>query len=252
MNAPLFNIPISPEKADRLIEMLDLAPSSHVLDVGCGRGEFLLRVIEATGASGLGVDIDAGEIRRARQSASERVGEARCEFREANIQQEQLADESFDLAVCLGSTHAFGMGEPAYANAIEAMTRLVKPGGQLLIGESYWKQTPSPEYLALIGDPVGVYRDHAANVSFVEERGLVAMYAATSSEDEWDHFEWSHRLMAERRGIAAPGDPQVAHGIQHSRRWLDGYLRWGRSTMGFGFYLFTKPANGMNANPSQQ
>jgi hypothetical protein len=26
--------------------------------------------------------------------------------------------------------------------------------------------------------------------------------------------------------------------LERRRRWRDGYLRWGRSTLGFGFYVF--------------
>ena len=117
----------------------------------------------------------------------------------------------------------------------------MRPGGQLLIGEGYWKQPPATEYLQLIGEPVGIYRDHAANISFAEAHGLVATYAAVSNDDEWDHFEWSHRMKIERQCALSPDDPDVKKKLKRSRDWRDGYLRWGRSTMGFGFYLFLKP-----------
>jgi len=64
-----------------------------------------------------------------------------------------------------------------------------------------------------------------------------------SNDDEWDHFEWSHRMKIEHEAALQPNDPAVAEKLQRSRQWRDGYLRWGRSTMGFGFYLFLKPAN---------
>ena len=65
----LFNSPFSSEKADRLIGLLPLDSESRVLDVGCGTGEFLVRVIEKFGAQGTGVDIDPTSLEIARRKA---------------------------------------------------------------------------------------------------------------------------------------------------------------------------------------
>jgi hypothetical protein len=111
----------------------------------------------------------------------------------------------------------------------------------VLIGEGYWKQEPAPEYLTLIGEPVGIYRGHAGNISFAEERGLVPLYAAVSSEDEWDDFEWRHYMKVRCDAEAKPDDPPLAARLTRVRHWRDGYMRWGRSTMGFGLYLFRVP-----------
>ncbi len=236
-----FNTPLSSDKADRLIRLLDLGCDGRVLDAGCGRGEFLIRVIEQTGASGQGIDIGPGLIALARSNAAGRVPAQSCEFRECDAESWVPQDGSFDLAICLGSTHAFGTGETAYPNTIARLSRAVRAGGQILVGEGYWKATPAPEYLELIGEPVGIYRDHPANVASAEAQGLVPLYAAVSNEDEWDHFEWMHRISIERESALHPGDPEINAKVQRSRVWRDGYLRWGRSTMGFGFYLFQNP-----------
>lgn len=89
--------------------------------------------------------------------------------------------------MCIGSTHAFGTGDTAYPNTLRELSRLVRPGGHLLIGEGYWKQPPAPDYLKLIGEPAVIYRDHAGNISFAEQHSLVTLYAAVSNNDEWDH-----------------------------------------------------------------
>lgn len=236
-----FNIPVSAQKANRLIHILDLAEGSRVFDAGCGEGEFLVCVMEMTGAAGLGVDIDAASIATARSKAETRVPPGGWEFREWDLQKEVIEDGAFDAAICLGSTHAFGSGEAAYPNTIARLSRAARPGGQILIGEGYWKTTPAPEYLDLIGEPVGIYRDHATNIGLAEAQGLVPLYAAVSNDDEWDDFEWTHRMRIERESMLRPDDAGVAEKLQRSRAWRDGYLRWGRSTMGFGFYLFMKP-----------
>lgn len=181
-----FNIPISLPKVDQLIDCLTLSSHDSVIDVGCGRGEFLLKTTERRGIRGLGIDNNPDLIASATSAALTRVPPGSYEFKVADAQALPVADGSFAVAMCLGSTHAFGMGDVAFPTALRELTRIVKPGGQFLIGEGYWKQEPNPEYLEMIGEPVGIYRDHAGNVAFAEEQGLVPQYAITSNEDEWD------------------------------------------------------------------
>ena len=154
----------------------------------------------------------------------------------------ELGGEDLEgVALCVGSTHAFAAGADAYPAALRGLSRLVRPGGRVLLGEGYWKRPPSPEYVAFIGDPVGIYRDHAENVSLAESFGLVPLYATTSTSDEWDDFEWRHRMRVESLAREHPDDPDVAARLARSRAWRDAYLRWGRAEMGFGFYLFQVP-----------
>ena len=204
---PQFNSPLSFEKANRLIDVLNLSGDAVVLDAGCGEGEFLIRLIEATGANGVGIDVDPACIA---------------------------------VAICIGASHAFGEGRQAYPNAIEALTRFIRPGGQILIGECYWKQPPDPDYLKTIGDPVGVYNDHQENVTLPEASGLLPVYAAVSSEDEWDDFEWRHSMRIEQTATRNPDDHEAVTRAKENREWRNAYLQWGRATMGFGFYIFRK------------
>lgn len=218
----LFNSPLSSARADRLIELLSLDSSSRVIDVGCGAGEFLRRIADRHGCACVGVD-PIGDFPDST---------LRAEFHAAKIQDFEAAPESFDCAICLGATHAFSLGEPAYLEALRGLSRLVRPGGQLLIGEGHWTREPDPEYLEFLGEP-GLYRTHAENVSFAEEFGLIPLYACASNLDEWDDFEWSHHIEKEKSDSAEV--------IERSRVWRRNYLKWGRGVMGFGFYLFKIP-----------
>jgi len=237
----VFNSPTSNETADGLVRRMELRSGGIALDAGCGMGEFLLRVVAHHEIQGLGIDQDPRCIAAAKAAAAARGLAARCEFRTGDVKALEEKAGAFDLGICIGSTHAFGAGEAAYPNAIDCLKNLVRPGGLVLIGECYWKQQPVPEYLKLIGEPVGVYRDHAGNISFGEERGLVPIYSAVSSDEEWDDFELQHHTKAMAEAEARPDDATLAARLSRSRRWRDGYLRWGRSTMGFGMYLFRVP-----------
>ena len=229
----LFNSPLSYQKADQLIDVLNCSAVDRVLDVGCGTGEFLVRLIDESAASALGIDMNPELISEAQQKAAARLpNNSPIEFRAADVQAEAIRENSFDVAICIGSTHAFGVGETAYPKALDQLSRWVKPSGQLLIGEGYWKQPPAQGYLDLLGDTPGIYHTHAENVWLGERRGLTPLYTAVSNSDEWDHFEGLHWLRAEQKFA---GDEER---LQTIRAWRDGYLRWGRDTMGFGFYLF--------------
>jgi SAM-dependent methyltransferase len=236
-----FNNPIGSAKADQLVQLLELQPGNRAFDAGCGTGEFLLRVVAGYSAHGIGVDRDPQCIAAARESAAARGLTSRCEFRTADVNEVAAEPGEFDLGICIGSTHAFGAGETAYPNTITRLSKAVRPGGLILIGEGYWKREPAAEYLKLIGDPVGIYHDHAGNISFAEARGLLPLYATVGNEDEWDHFEWSHQLKIRRWAEANPNDPTLDARLKRGSQWRDGYLRWGRSTMGFGMYLFRTP-----------
>lgn len=234
-----MNSPISPARVDRLIEEMAFDVGQRVLDVGCGTGELLIRVAETHAVTGLGIDHDPAKIVEARAAASRRLPSAVIEFRTQKAAELDPREPPYERAVCLGSTHAFGLGEGAYEHAIAGLMRRVAPRGLILVGEPYWKQPPAPEYLSFLGEPVGIYRDHLQNVLFAEEKGLVPLYAAVSSDDEWDDFEWAHRRRHEEKApIGVASSSQTREDLEQSRRWRDGYLRWGRSTMGFGFYVF--------------
>ncbi len=112
---------------------------------------------------------------------------------------------------------------------------------QLALGEGYWRQPPAAGYTALLGEPAGIYHDHAGNIAVAEQLGLVPLYATVSNEDEWDDFEWGHRQRFELAAWRNPGDLDAQQRLQESREWRDGYLRWGRDTMGFGLYVFLRP-----------
>jgi ubiquinone/menaquinone biosynthesis C-methylase UbiE len=234
----LLNSPIGPARVDRLIKEMNFDASQRVLDVGCGTGELLIRVVEAHGVQGLGVDRDEDKIAEAQAAARRRLPAGAVEFLAEDAAKLDLRDRRYDRAVCVGSTHAFGLGQGAYEHAIAGLMRLVVSGGLILVGEPYWKQPPTAEYLSLLGEPVGVYRDHLENVLLAERRGLVPLYAAVSSDDEWDDFEWANRRHYEENAVSGPKTPQTDEELLRSRRWRDGYLRWGRSTMGFGCYVF--------------
>lgn len=227
----------------RHIETLDLPSWYKALDVGCGCGEFLIRLCERFGITGTGIDTSEEHIEEAKRRALGRVPESVIQFDIADAQLHQFLSESVELGVCLGSTHAFGEGESAYQNTLQNLIPIVKPDGLVLIADGYMKQPASPEYRQLLGDSMPDSMTHARNVAVGIECGLVPLAAWTSSDDEWDNFEWGYQRIIERLAVERPGDSKIAAKLSRRRVWMEAYLRYGRDTLGYGTYLFKKPAS---------
>ncbi len=235
-----FHHPLGLGKLDRLIAQAALGPGDQVLDVGCGPGELLLRIAERHGAGGLGVDLAAGLIERARAAAAVRAPAADLRFEAQDARGLEAPPgglEGFALAACLGSTHALG-GLDATLERLAALTR---PGGHVLIGDGYWRRPPEAPYLEVLGATADELPDHAGLVRAGERYGLRPVGAATASEDEWDEYEWTLIGNGERHLAAHPDDP----GGPALRAWVDAardrYLApGGRDTLGFAVVLWLR------------
>ncbi|MHC4992962.1 MAG: SAM-dependent methyltransferase [Planctomycetota bacterium] len=230
-----FNAPASRARVQRLLASLDLSRDSRVVDVGCGRGEMLAMLAEGVGCRGVGVDPKPDEIERARARTRD-LGD-RIQWHECRIQDVDCGG-GFDAAICAGATHAFGAPGEALRKTLEALRACVRPEGRLLIGEGYWKREPSPEYLAATGMARNDLTSHEANVRLGVELGLVHLYDETSSLEEWDRFEGAFLEAAQQAHRRAPDDQTTRKDLDHWTSWHDAYRRWGRETLGFGFYVF--------------
>jgi len=230
-----FNAPLDVARAERLLTQLAVQPSSRVLDVGCGRGELLTRLVARSGCLGVGVDPKASEVELAVRRSQGMHG--RLTWHAARIQDAGVL-RSFDAAICIAATHAFGPPGQALPRALEALSGMVVRGGRLLIGEGFWKQEPAAGYLAATGFECHHLTDHAGNLRLGEAAGLGILHHETSSLDEWDEFEAMFWRAAEEARRQAPEDDVVRAQAEHWRKWRAAYETWGRDTLGFGYYVF--------------
>jgi SAM-dependent methyltransferase len=235
-----FNSPVGELRLGRIFELLQLEQAEVILDLGCGTGEWLLRSLALAGpaARGTGIDMDGQALDEAATRALGRGLDKRVEWRceDASAALPALAG-SFDRLLCVGASHAFG----GYEATLRALASAGRPGGRILIGEGFWHRPPEAEYLQFLGGEDEI-KSHAENVARGESVGLEAVWATTASLDEWDDFEWSFYSVAAEFAAVHPG-PESAELLVRRRRWRDCYLRWGRGTMGFGYYVFRMPAS---------
>ena len=144
-----MNCPLSGAKAQQLVDLLEPARGGRVLDVGCGAGVFLVQVVQQHGSVGKGVDIDERALQSATELASQRGVAERIDFEIANVQSADIPANSFDVAICIGATHAFAAGDLAYAAALQGMSRMIADGGLMLIGYIYGADIPLDNVMAL-------------------------------------------------------------------------------------------------------
>jgi SAM-dependent methyltransferase len=212
----LYN-PLSEADLDEAIGLLDLAPGARVLDVACGTAEVLRRIAARWDVRAVGYDADAELIERARNAAPE------LELSVA----EEPPPGPFDLVVCIASSHALG-GFPV------ALERLRGLGGQVLLGEGYWRREPSAEYLEALG---GATRDELPDYgglfAVAQDAGLTPLWSRVASERDWDRYEWTQVLNAERHG-----SEQLRERATAARRRLT--MPGGRDTLGFALVLLRR------------
>jgi cyclopropane fatty-acyl-phospholipid synthase-like methyltransferase len=210
-----FNAPLSEERANALVSALPISPGHHVLDLGCGLGELLLRILAAHPATtGTGVDTDREALDRGVRAATRRGLHGRVEFIQAPA--ETFVDVA-DVVVCVAASHAFG----GTGDALDWLRQSVAPGGRVLFGDGYWAAEPSAAALATIGE---LPRREELNAA-TSAAGFRIERDELSDLVEWDAFE-----SAWRSGLETSTDADaVAFAAQRRSEYEEGY----REAIGF-------------------
>jgi len=225
--------PLSVEKVDEIVHLLDLPAGARVLDIACGKAEILVRVAERYACTGIGVDISPYAARDARARAGSRVP-GKLEIVEQDGAEFRADAASFDLAMCVGASWTFG----GHAATLGALAGWVRPGGLVMAGEPFWRKEPAPEYLEATGMERNLFGDHRGNVSAGLDQGLTLLYSVVSSEDDWGRYQGLTWNAAERWAAANPDDPDREAVLARTRTARDNYLRWERDLFGWAVYLF--------------
>jgi len=89
--------PIAAAKIERMLELLPLVRDASVLDLGCGRGELSLRLVERFQARATAVDISSPMLDAVRQRAQSCDALERLRLLEVDIAEFKPEPESFDL-----------------------------------------------------------------------------------------------------------------------------------------------------------
>jgi len=214
---------MSEEKFEKLCSLFRLKRGARVVDIACGKGEFLVRLAELYDVVGVGVDISPYCIKDCLEKKRKRIPSS--------------AYESYDLAMCIGASWVYG----GHRGTLQALKKMTKPGGLIAVGEPFWLQEPSEDYLKAEGTRREEFATHPDNVKVGEEEGLTCIYTLVSNHDDWDHYE-TYQIWAVDDYIQGnPDDPDNQELLERTKRIKETYFRWGREILGWAIYLFRKP-----------
>ena len=126
------------ELRQRVLADAALRPGVAVLDVGCGTGTLAITVQRRVGLTGrvVGVDPSAEQIARARAKAARRT--LPTEFQRGVIEQLAFPDGTFDVVLSTLMIHH--LPAPLKRQGLAEITRVLKPGGRLVIADFTRKQ----------------------------------------------------------------------------------------------------------------
>jgi SAM-dependent methyltransferase len=120
-------------------DVIRLLPSSaRVLDSSCGTGQL------AVGLSGLGMqvvasDASAAMVRRTEELAAEHGASLRTVQAGWHELTDHFDDASFDMVFCVGNSLHHAEGASCRYAALESMSRLLRPGGRLVLTSRNWE-----------------------------------------------------------------------------------------------------------------
>lgn len=228
--------PVSDASVDQLLSRASSYWLPRVLDVGCGKGEWLVRAIERFGGTGVGIEPNPSFAADARERADIRLGPDRVRIEECEYFPGLLGSERFSLVLCTGSLHAFGDWDAA----LDAVATLVRPDGLALMGPGYWKIEPAHEYLEVLGAEPGEMRSLEDTVARAEARGWRVVTVYESTPAEWDDYEQAYAANVRAWCDANPHDPDAPGFRARIGRWADAYARWGRNTMGYALLMLQR------------
>ncbi|MFJ6520064.1 SAM-dependent methyltransferase [Streptomyces filamentosus] len=240
-----FHGPLSEDRAERLVRRIAASRPADVLDIGCGWGELLLRVLDAVpGAKGTGIDINAEDLARGRALAAERGLADRAVFVEESAR--GTARGPVDAILCLGSGQALCDPELPYdpAEVLRELRRLVRPGGVVVLGEGFWERTPTEAELAGMW-PGARVDDHLPLGDLVDlalGAGFRPAWIESASREEWEAFESGYRYDTELWLAAHPDHPLAAETRERVDRQRSGWLNGYRNVLGIAYLTLVATA----------
>jgi ubiquinone/menaquinone biosynthesis C-methylase UbiE len=174
----------------RMLDLLRLARSSKVLDIGCGNGKMAEYISDLTQVSVTGIDY----VQEAIEQATKRTKEKRhrLNFKVANLEFLDFADESFDTIMSV-DTIFFGRKMEA---TLAGLKRILKANGQMAVFNGDFQYRDFLAALTANGLTYEVYDFSQEHIKHMLLKNRVAKELQKAFALEGNTFVWEN-LMTE-------------------------------------------------------
>lgn len=227
--------PLSVGKVDEAIEKLNLKKSTKAIDLGGGKGEFMIKLIERYSIQGIVVEQPDSLGKEVLSRAKRRISLSQITVDLKGANQFLQKKSQFGLVACINS---MALGRD-YRLILKNAKTLCKPNGWVVLGLPYWKKPPSQAYLR---STKSFSRSQLATnqqlILAAEKNGMTPLWVSLASPDEIHSYRWTEFFEMENYLSAHPDDPDSCYLSELLDQRRKHFLKWSHEFRGFGMYVF--------------
>jgi SAM-dependent methyltransferase len=225
--------PITPEKLATLGAALRLEAGAQVLDLGSGSGEMLCTWARDHGVGGVGVDMSQLFTEQAKLRAQELGVADKVTFIHGDAAG-FVSNEKVNVAACVGAAWIGG----GVAGTVKLLSRSLRAGGIILIGEPYWRQLPPTEEVAkgCLANSISDFLILPELLASFGRLGCDVVEMVLADQDGWDRYE-AAKWLTMRRWLEANPDDELAKAVRTQLTTEpERYAAYTREYLGWGVF----------------